>query len=517
MPVALKAALVNNPLDDEEGRLYQEIGRSKVLPQGICVVNSSCKVLDWVAMFDDDRSVLAFLDQARRRFGKFPDARQAVAAERYMKYPSEKLPDAADTSKPLIIPERHAKGKACPAKPLVQRGTLSTRVFGRALDKAGKPLTDTIRQEHYVEDRFAIPVAFQETLTRDLAAAGTKRFRLAPDLARLLVSHAYLGQLDVDPVGAPGGKGQLKLCEFWAEKAGNSRLRITGKSEAAGAAKAWSHEAQLAWNGLIEMNGGRIVRLLLLAEGSEKLKWGDKASEAVVDVARLPGGHPVDLACKVRYGFIGTPVPADESTDAPTQAVPGFLMVPDQAREQLIEALGPVFLVFRDKVQDELKLSQSQKDKLRSRLSTTMQATMEFFQSLQGLPAEEREKKHAAYRQKAQDELTGFLKQSLTPEQLKRLSQLELQREGAFALGRPEVAQTLQLTDQQKKRFQDLLQELHKAAQPLAREAESGGDPEKIKPKLLKLRQNQAVKIEAILTEGQKKQWRTLLGKALDP
>ena len=47
VPVALKAALVNRPPDDQEGLLYREIGRSKPGPQGICVVNSAGKVLAW--------------------------------------------------------------------------------------------------------------------------------------------------------------------------------------------------------------------------------------------------------------------------------------------------------------------------------------------------------------------------------------------------------------------------------------------------------------------------------------
>ena len=93
VPVALKAALVNNPPNDPEGRLYQEISRSKPAPQGICVVNSAGKVLDWALMFDDDESVLAFLDHALKRFRDHPDAKRPVAAERYMKFPSMKLPD----------------------------------------------------------------------------------------------------------------------------------------------------------------------------------------------------------------------------------------------------------------------------------------------------------------------------------------------------------------------------------------------------------------------------------------
>lgn len=74
VPVALKAGLVNYPPNDEEGRLYSEIGRSKVLPQGICVVNSACQVLAWAEMFDDDQSVVAFLDHCLKRSAQFPDA-----------------------------------------------------------------------------------------------------------------------------------------------------------------------------------------------------------------------------------------------------------------------------------------------------------------------------------------------------------------------------------------------------------------------------------------------------------
>jgi len=110
VPVALKAGLVNNPPDNDEGRLYREIGRSKILPQGICVVNSAGKVLDWVFMFDDDKSVLAFLDRARKRFAKFPDAIKPFPAERYMKFPSQKLADIEDNGKVVPIVGRHPEG-----------------------------------------------------------------------------------------------------------------------------------------------------------------------------------------------------------------------------------------------------------------------------------------------------------------------------------------------------------------------------------------------------------------------
>jgi hypothetical protein len=280
-------------------------------------------VLDWVFMFDDDKSVLAFLDHARKRFGKFPDAKKPFPAERYMNFPSQKLADIEDNGKVVPIVERHPEGESCPAKPRVQQGTIIARVFGRALDKHGKPVADTVRQENYVEDRFNVPVVRQEALAKALAAAGTERFKIADDLARVLVSHAFMGELDVNPFGdINGSKAQRTDCTFWGQKVqadgnGPVRVHIDGKSEVAGVAgegqnsdgPLWQHQVKLAWEGLIEMKGNRITRLLLVASGTEKLKRGNKNAE----LGHQPGGHVafIDLDCGVRYGIIGEPVRFD--------------------------------------------------------------------------------------------------------------------------------------------------------------------------------------------------------------
>jgi hypothetical protein len=328
IPVALKAGLVNNPPSGDEGALYREIGRSKPAPQGICVVNSAGKVLDWVLMFDDDRSVLAFLDHAAKRFARYPDSRERVPAERYMKYPSAKLELIEDEGAPVTpIVTRHAAGLDCPATPPFPSGTLIARVFGRALDAGGRPVADTVRQEHYIEDRFEVPVAIQEKLTKDLAGALSEWFPIGAELARLLVSHAFLGQLDVNPVGPPGGTGELKQCELRGQRAlatggDSSWIRLEGQSLAEGAStgegndgRLWHHRVKLDWRGLIETRGRRITRLLLLARGSEKLSWGNalQAFKDGTDVARLPAGHPIDIATEVRYGVIGEPVSAENS------------------------------------------------------------------------------------------------------------------------------------------------------------------------------------------------------------
>jgi hypothetical protein len=541
VPVALKAGLVykpyfeNIPPTDEEGRLYRELARSMLAPQGIGVVNSAGKVLDWVMAFDDDKSVLAFLDHARKQFARFPDARQPVSTERYARFPSQKRDDVEDSGEALRISERHPKGETCPGKPPLPLGTLDARLFGRALDKEGRPVADTVPQENYVEDRFPIDVSMQEHLTKALADAGTARFRIEDDLARLLVGHAYLGQLDLNPT-----QGNLSECEFWGRKAesgakGPVRIRIEGASKASGASSPedqraridgafWQHEVRLAWEGLIEVREARVTRLLLLSSGSEKLKWhnGHLPLAGKADVTSLTAGHAIDLACGVRYGIIGAPVPAGEAAPpsaANAAAGPATPQAgaPDDAPQQLMEMLGPPFVVFRVKAQAELNLSAEQKQKVQKRLQGTLQEAMQFFQTLGGRNGEDRDKALQSYREKAQGSLRGFLDGLLNEEQLKRLRQLEMQQEGSFALvARPDVGQELKITEDQRKQLLGVIHDMEMKIAPLVKELQSGGNPQEIGPKIMKVRKDQESRLEAVLTVAQKKQWKEMLGKPLD-
>jgi hypothetical protein len=234
------------------------------------------------------------------------------------------------------------------------------------------------------------------------------------------------------------------------------------------------------------------------------------------DVTVLPGGHAIDLSCGVRYGIIGEPVPADEAGDAETpeerpQASPA------EALRQHLEAVGPAFLVFRDKVQVELKLSDEQKKKLQKRLQVTHQEAMQLFQRLADKEPEEREKEFHAYREKAQENLTAFLEGLLQDEQFKRLRQVMLQRDRMFALlGNAEVAKELEITEKQRQEFGEVAQEFQKKFEPLMKEAQKGGNPEEIRPRMMKLRKEQVDRIEARLSDAQKKQWKKMLGKPLD-
>ena len=524
VPVALKAGLVNNPPDDEEGLLYREIERSKPAPQGICVVNSAGKVLNWTLRFDDDKSLLAFFDHAKERFDRYPDAKKPVAAEVYEKFPSQRRKDVDDSGKDLPVLDRHPDGKHCPAEPPLPKGTLAARLIGRALDKDGKPVADTLRQENYIEDRFNIADQTQEKLAKALADAGKGRVELPVEVTRLWVKQAYMGVLDVQPLDNPGrGKGELMKCEFSATKVGDGKgptlWRIEGGSEAfidekmANGGPGDMHEVKLTWHGFIEMDGNRMTRLVLSADGKEKLKFRSTLGKVYSEVANLPGGRRIDMASEVRFGILGEPAGPDKvAADAPATPQPG---VPEEVRRHVTETLGPLSLVFRDKVQKELKLSDEQKKKLEKRLQDMGQDAMQFFQNLQAAKPEERQKVHHAYVETAQEKLTAFLEEALKEEQFKRLRQVMLQREGLFALGRVEVMKELEITDKQRQQFGEIVHEFQKEIEPLLKEAEKAGKPEELRPKVMKIREEHVGRIEALLSDAQKTQWKKMLGKPL--
>ena len=89
-----------------------------------------------------------------------------------------------------------------------------------------------------------------------------------------------------------------------------------------------------------------------------------------------------------------------------------------------------------------------------------------------------------------------------------------LQREGLFGDG--ETWNDLQVTAGQRKQFMAEIQQMQKKIAPLIEAAQKGGNPEEIRPKVLKLRDDLQSKLESLLSDAQKMQWKEMLGKPVD-
>lgn len=235
----------------------------------------------------------------------------------------------------------------------------------------------------------------------------------------------------------------------------------------------------------------------------------EKEAKAVADLKTFVEKRSESIASQLAgqgKGF--TPGGFGPGTGGPRDGRPN----PGEAPRQITEMLGPSFLVFRAQVQEELKLSDEQKKKLEKPLQDAMQ----FFQKLGNQKPENREKERHTYVEKAQANLMALLAGLLQEEQFQRLRQIMLQREGLFALGNAEVIKELKLTDEQRQQFVEVVQEMQKRTELLAKETQKGGKPEEIGPKLMKICQEHVGRIEALLSDAQKKQWKELLGKPLD-
>ncbi|HBI46162.1 MAG TPA: hypothetical protein DDY78_25410 [Planctomycetales bacterium] len=137
-----------------------------------------------------------------------------------------------------------------------------------------------------------------------------------------------------------------------------------------------------------------------------------------------------------------------------------------------------------------------------------------FFEKINSLKPEERKKELGAYRQKAQEKLAAALKETLNEDQRKRLGQLELQKEGL--VGNGEVWKDLKVTDEQRKQFMAEVQQTEKKIALQMEEIHKGANPDEIRPKVMKLRADLQGKLEDLLTDAQKKQWKEMLGKPVD-
>lgn len=118
---------------------------------------------------------------------------------------------------------------------------------------------------------------------------------------------------------------------------------------------------------------------------------------------------------------------------------------------------SPAALLRIPEVQQEIKVSEEQKKQIDEGLAA-MRGGFNF-QELQSLSQEERAKRMQEFREKAEaagKALEEKMDKILKPEQLARLKQLSLQRQGALALLRPEVAKDLGLTEEQRKKMQGI-------------------------------------------------------------
>lgn len=124
---------------------------------------------------------------------------------------------------------------------------------------------------------------------------------------------------------------------------------------------------------------------------------------------------------------------------------------------------NPLMLLANDQVQEELKLTDDQKGKLRVMGEKAMAEMRERFSGMRDLSEEERRAKFAEMQKEGEQrnkQIEAQLKEVLTTEQSERLGQIRLQQQGMMAVGTPDVAKALGITEEQKEKLQAAGQEI---------------------------------------------------------
>ena len=160
---------------------------------------------------------------------------------------------------------------------------------------------------------------------------------------------------------------------------------------------------------------------------------------------------------------------------------------------------GGAMLLSQKSVQEELKLNEDQVKKVDELLAKQRES----FGDSRDLSREERQKRFTESREASQKAVGAILNE----EQQKRYKQVSLQLQGAGALGDPEVAASLGLSDEQKKS----VAEIQSAAREEMRSQFQGGGGDREKFRAARDATNE--KLQGVLTPEQKTKWQELAGE----
>jgi Spy/CpxP family protein refolding chaperone len=167
---------------------------------------------------------------------------------------------------------------------------------------------------------------------------------------------------------------------------------------------------------------------------------------------------------------------------------------------------GVAGLLTMPAVQQELNLSEDQKKQLADKLPSAADRA-----NFRNLSVDER-RKQAEERSKKTEEAA---KSVLKPEQMERLSQLRLQREGGTALERAEVADKLGLTQEQKDKIHKISQEA-RGGRAGAGQGASQEERRQAASQARERRQKANDEISTVLTPAQKENWGKMQGKKFE-
>lgn len=175
-----------------------------------------------------------------------------------------------------------------------------------------------------------------------------------------------------------------------------------------------------------------------------------------------------------------------------------------------------VMLLGMPAVQEELKLSDEQRDKVQEVVEAARSKMQGMREKLQDLSQEERREKGRELMAEINTESEKSLEGVLKPDQKKRLDQIVLQTSGPEAFGTEKVQAGLDLSDEQKTKVGEILEAAATERREAMQGAQGQGDFQAMRSKMQSIREESMKKITALLSEEQTTKWKELTGEPFE-
>jgi Spy/CpxP family protein refolding chaperone len=165
-------------------------------------------------------------------------------------------------------------------------------------------------------------------------------------------------------------------------------------------------------------------------------------------------------------------------------------------------------------VQHELKVDDSQAEKIDALVERLRENNREQFQKLQDVPKDERPAKRLELTQAINGRLREGLVDILKPAQIKRFDQIQLQTTGFNAFATSRVQGALKLTAEQKSRLDGVIDEQDQAIRTANQSFQD--DREGTLRKVAELRKQGIAKAIGLLTDSQTATWKDMTGEPFE-
>lgn len=209
------------------------------------------------------------------------------------------------------------------------------------------------------------------------------------------------------------------------------------------------------------------------------------------------------IACALTSVFAFAQAPGPGKPGGTERKGPGvsFQKGERKALGEILRPITPLALIRRPEVQKELALTTAQLNTLQERL--------------RALRPDPNQKTRTRNPGETLEKAEGIIKEVLTPQQLKRLEEISLQLEGPRALLRPEIADKVGLSPQQREKIREIYQSVGRPITP--RDIPQGPEGrEQLRERMKAQRKELEEKVLSVLTPEQKTRWQTLLGKPFE-